>query len=331
MSNNYHQSNHRPRANAKRGVYFAWYQRLLVQHSYALSAAIGRISRTPIATLMTIAVIGLALVMPAGLLMLLNQAQTVVEKSRQNSQISLFVAQTMTDTEIDTLLADVSNDRRVSDARYISPSEVMQEFQVAAGIGEWTQQLEENPLPGIIEITPAYHLYKAEAIMHLVDDLKQLPNVEMAQLDVEWLNRLQAIVNMVYRAAILLFVLVGVGVVLIIANTIRLIQELYRDELEIMRLVGADFSFISRPFVYSGLFYGILGGIVAWLILDFFIVWLREPLQNIFLLYHSSMTFSELNLASLVWLVAAGAVLGLIGSFSSVLLFSCKHEREILL
>lgn len=321
----------KPRANANQGVYLSWHQRLLLQHLYALSAAIGRISRTPIATFMTIAVIGLALALPAGLIFLLGHAQSMIDKSHQGTQISVFVEQGSTEREVNELRSKLSQDPRVSNTHYISPDAVMRQFQEAASIGEWTHQLGENPLPGIIEITPAYHRYKTDAIEQLVDELKDLPNVEIAQLDVEWMNRLQAIVDIVHRAAMLLLILVGTGVILVIANTIRLVQELYRHELEIMRLVGAGQGFVRRPFVYTGLFYGVLGGIVAWLILDFFIVWLREPLQNVFHLYNSNLIFRELDFKTLMVLVGVGALLGLIGSLSSVFIFSMKQEREILL
>ena len=317
--------------NAHAGAYTTWHRRLGARHWYAICTAFARICRTPVATFMTILVIGLALTLPAGLLLLLGQAQQLIDKSYQHSQISVFIAEGTQAAEVEDIVSQLSYDRRIKQARYITPEKVMQEFQAAAGIGAWTQQLGESPLPGIIEITPAYYLTDNKSIDELINELKQLPNVELAQLDIEWMHRLQAIIDVVRQAAMLLLVLVGIGVVMIVANTIRLVQELYRSELEIMRLVGASHSFVTRPFVYSGLFYGVLGGIISWLVLDFFIVWLAPAMQIIFNLYNTNMVMSELSVTTLLSLVLVGAIFGVIGSLCSVFVFSLKQEREILI
>ncbi len=311
--------------------YLTWYQRLLSRHRYALSSAIGRISRTPIATFMTISVIGLALALPAGLLLLIHQTQRLTQYSSQGTQISIFLKQTSDQGTIDRLLDQLSQDPRVISAHYLSPTEVMEQFQNAAGIERWVNEFDENPLPGVIEIIPAHQLYNVAAINQLVDELKQEPQVDIAQLDLEWITRLQAIIAVIRQATWLLLGLIGVGVSLVIANTIRLIQELYRDESEVMRLVGASQGFIRLPFTYTGLFYGVFGGIVAWLILDFFLLWLRQPLQEVFNLYHSRLQASELDIRILLILITVGAIFGLIGSLSSVFIFSLKQEREIIL
>lgn len=317
--------------NANQHMYLNWFQRLLSQHGYALSAAIGRLSRTPVATCMTIAVIGLALALPAGLLLFLGQAETIIEKWHQGTQISVFVEQAVTQSDIEKLVDQLRQDQRIANIRYIPPADVMQQFQEATGVNEWSRQLGDNPLPGVIEIVPAFQKVNSKSIEGLVTELKQLPKIEIAQLDVEWLSRLQAIIDLIKQALLLVLVFIGVGVVLVVANTIRLIQELYRHELDVMRLVGATQRFISRPFIYSGLFYGILGGITAWLILDFFIVWLHAPLEHVFYLYHADVLLSELDLYTLIILVSVGALFGFMGSLSSVFLFSLKQERETLL
>ena len=311
--------------------YLTWCQRLLSRHRYALSSAIGRISRTPIATFMTIAVIGLALALPAGLLLLIHQVQRLTHHASQGTQISIFLKKNSESSTIDKLVNQLSQDSRVISAHYLSPDEVMEQFQSAAGIERWVNEFDENPLPGVIEIIPAHQLHGVAAIKQLVDELKQEPQVDIVQLDVEWIMRLQAIIAVIQQATWLLLGFIGVGVSLVIANTIRLIQELYRDESEVMRLVGASQSFIRLPFTYTGLFYGVFGGIVAWLILDFFLLWLRQPLQEIFNLYHSRLQASELDIKTLLILITVGALFGLIGSLSSVFIFSLKQEREIIL
>ena len=307
-----------------------WYRRILSQHTYAVSLAIGRISKTPFATLLTILVIGLALALPTGVLLVLSSSQALINKLDNGTQISLFIESTMTTAEVQQLEQQLSHDQRVAKVRYIAPSEVMRSFQSALGIRENAHSMEESFLPGILEIVPAYQKYKSEQIAQFVEELKQLPGIEVAQLDIDWINRLQAIMNIIEQAALLLLILVSTGVMLIIANTIRLIQELYRDELEIMRLIGANNSFVRRPFVYTGLLYGIFGGLVAWLILDFFLVYLRQPLQDLLNLYMNQASVSELDFQTLIILTMIGAVFGLIGSLISVFVFSLKQENEII-
>ena len=192
------------KTNAQQNVYLKWYERILLQHLYALCTALGRLSRTPIATFMTIAVIGVALALPSGLLSVLGQAQKLINKWNQGTQVSIFLEPGASDIEVSRLMHDLGQDRRVAKVNYLPPSQVLKEFQDAAGLGNWSKKMRSNPLPGIIEITPAYHLYKLSAIEQFVKTLKQHRGVDTAQLDIEWVNRLQSIIAVVSKAALLL-------------------------------------------------------------------------------------------------------------------------------
>ena len=317
--------------HADRNMYATWYRRLFVEHLYALGTALARLSRTPVATLMTVAIIGVALALPAGMLLLSDKAQGLLDKWNHGTQVSVFLEQGISQHEVSSIMQFLDEDRRVATVKYIPADEVLEVFRAATGMGDWVNKLDDNPLPSMIEITPALRLYKLAAIEQLVKELSAYPHVDIAQLDVEWVNRLQGIIEVIRQAARLLMTVICIGVLLVIANTIRLVQELYRDELEIMNLVGATHRFVRRPFFYAGIFYGAMGGIIAWLLLDTFTLWLSGPIMSVVQLYQADVTMQELGVKSLLMLVGAGAGLGAFGALSSVFFFLRKQEREMMI
>jgi cell division transport system permease protein len=152
----------------------------------------------------------------------------------------------------------------------------------------------------------------------LLARLGELPNVEYAQFDLAWLKRLYAILRIVERGVLILAALLAAGVVLVVGNTLRLGIENRRQEIEIAKLFGATDAFIRRPFLYSGLLYGALGGLIAWLLVWSCFMLLGEPVQRLTALYSSHYQLQTLNPLASMALVAGGALLGLLGSWLSV-------------
>lgn len=299
-------------------LYQPWLSLLLSRHRIACIKGLARLSRTPFATLMTIAVIGLSLALPLGLFLLLNNAQIMTQNLAQSTQISLVLSTSATPDTIDKLLTDLRAHQEVAEVQFISPQQGMEEFQRLAEFEEILTLLPDNPLPPIIQIQPAAGVQTTAAVNELVQQLKVLPGVDFARVDMQWVKKINALLEIAHRSALALALLFSLGVILIVGNTVRLSTERYHDELEIVKLLGATNAYVRCPFLYTGFFYGIFGAMLAWLLIDFIVLWLQPPIQELATLYHSAFQLQELGWESIFILLAIGGFLGLIGSYLAV-------------
>jgi cell division transport system permease protein len=280
--------------------------------------SLGRLVRNPFATLMTTAVIGIALALPTGLHVLLDNLQRAGGDWNGAAQISLFLKPHV-DEDRALALADRLQQRPdISTVQYISPDQALEEFQSQSGFGEVLEHLSQNPLPGVLVLQPVLNGEDPGAAAQIVAGLKQLPEVDVAQLDMQWLQRLFAILNTVQRGVLIIAVLLGVAVLLIVGNTIRLSIENRRDEIVITKLIGATNAFIRRPFLYCGIWYGLFGGLLALLLVDTSIALLQEPVVRLTGLYGSNYRLGLLDIGLAGTVLGGGILLGLVGSWIAV-------------
>ncbi len=194
-----------------------------------------------------------------------------------------------------------------------------------SGFGDALSYLTDNPLPETFIITPTLAASTPVASGLLLDKLQSLPQVEVAQLDLQWVRKLYSMMAIAERAVSALGALLGVAVLLIVGNTIRLAIQNRREEIQIIKLVGATDAFIRRPFLYSGLWYGVFAGLMAWIMVNGSIYWLKEPVRQLAGLYDSQFQLSGLSFLEVLQLIAAASGLGLLGSWLSV----GRHIRAI--
>ena len=206
----------------------------------------------------------------------------------------------------------------VSAARVITKAEALAEFQEMSGFGAALDALEANPLPSVVVVQPAATHSDAEAVKTLVAAFATQAEVDVAQFDLQWVKRLYAMMEFVQRGVLVLAALLSVAVLLIVGNTIRLSIENRRDEIEIAKLVGATNAFIRRPFLYTGFWYGLFGGLLAHALVSSALELLREPTRQLALVYYSDFALLGLEGAASTVLVGSGALLGLAGSWVAV-------------
>jgi cell division transport system permease protein len=291
----------------------------LVRHLQSFFYTLGLLARAPLASFLTAAVIGMALALPAGLYVLLINVQDATRGWDGSNEISLFLSIDAEDREAEAMAGRLRGWSEVSDARVITRAEALEEFRGLSGFSEVLGAFaNDNPLPAVVVITPAVDGADSSAMDALLDRLNGLPKVEHAQFDLAWLKRLYAILGIVERGVLVLGVLLAAGVLLVVGNTMRLGIENRRQEIEIAKLFGATDAFIRRPFLYSGLVYGALGGIIAWMLVWVCFMLLGEPVQRLTALYSGGFRLHTLNPLASVVLLVAGAVLGLMGSWLSV-------------
>jgi cell division transport system permease protein len=293
---------------------FSLPRRWLLEHARTLVATFGRLSREPLSTFLTAAVIGVTLALPAGLHVLVQNVSAMSYSWEGALQASLFLEDEVSPERGRALVRELEKRQDVAKASYISREQSLVEFRELSGFGEALDLLADlNPLPAVIVVTPERDLPQ-DRMQALMGALAALPEVEVAKLDQKWLERLYAILTIVERAVLIIAAVLALAVVVTVGNTIRLEIEARREEIIVMKLIGAPDSFIRRPFLYAGLWYGLAGGAFAWLLVQGAMFALAGPARRLAGLYESSYALAGLTAEATVLILAAGVALGVLGS-----------------
>lgn len=290
----------------------------LEHHLRSSIATLGRLLHAPLPTVLTVAVIGIALALPAGLYVLTENLRNLVGGWDQAAAISVFLREDVSDREAGAVAELVGQWPELARVQLIGAQEALDEFRHQAGFGEALAQIKENPLPAVLALFPRPDYTAPEQIEGLQQRLGQLPEADFVRVDTEWLMRFQAILDLAQAAVGLLAGLLGLGVLLIVGNTIRLEIQNRRGEIEIMELVGATAAFIRRPFLYAGAWYGLLGGLSAWILVTAAAIALQGPVSRLASLYRSDFPLAGLGPLPLLVLIAGSMLLGLVGSWIAV-------------
>lgn len=292
-------------------------RQLARHHARDLVDSLGRLWRAPVSSLLTASVIGITLVLPSALHLLLQNLDALSYRWEGTVQASLFLADDLDESAGRRLAERIALRDGVVETEYISRAAALAEFRRLSGLDTALDALEENPLPAVIVVRPGDERSAAD-IESLVDSLATEPGVVRAQLDQDWLRRLYAILDVAERGVTLLAVLLAFAVLFIVGNTIRLDIENRRSEIEVMKLVGAPDAFIRRPFLYSGFWYGLAGGVLAWLLSALCLIVLAGPVRALAGLYGSDAELRGLGPEGSLLLVGLGVALGWLGSAVTV-------------
>lgn len=290
----------------------------LLRHLQSMLFSLGRLWRQPFSTFMTIAVIGIALALPAGLFVLLKNINNVSNQWDDASQVSLFLKQDLSEKQIKQLNKDITAWPQIGTTTYQTAEQSLDEFRELSGLGHLLDTLPANPLPPVLTLYPADENMSAEAIKALLKKLTALPEVVQAQLDMEWLQRLRSINKLLARGITLLGLLLSLSVLLVIGNTIRLSILSRQSEIKVMKLVGATDRFIRQPFLYAGFWYGLLGGLFAWATLLFAMNMLTAPINELATHYASDYRLHWFTGTLLLYLPLTGLFLGVLGAWLAV-------------
>jgi cell division transport system permease protein len=297
----------------------------LQHHRRSARESLQRLLANPFASLLSGMVIGIALALPVGMMVALENARSVSSGWDHRAQVSLFLRPEMTDQVAAELEKTLLERADISGTRLVVRGEALQEFQQLSGLGDVLRHLEENPLPNLIILTPAAEQLDAEQASRLQADLSALPGVDRAVLDMAWVQRLNSLMELGQRMVLAVGVLFAVGVLLVVGNTIRLAIESRRDEILIVKLVGGSDAFVRRPFLYTGIWYGLTGALVAWFILSLSLWWLQAPLATLAMLYQSGFQLQGLGASGALQLIGLGGCLGFCGAWLAV----SRHLKAI--
>ncbi len=288
-----------------------------LNHGQVALSSLGRLLRTPFSSLMTVAVIGIAIALPMGLHLLVQNIQQLSLGWGGTPTISLFLAPSQ-EAKVLQLTQRLQTWPEITGLRYISPQQALAEFEQQMGLPTLQTTLGENPLPGVLVVQIADSARNQKAAQQLLAKLQRLPEVDIAQLDLKWLQRLNALTTLGARGVMILAGLLAGGVLLITSNTIRLDILNRHEEIWVTKLVGGTNRFVRRPFLYIGAWYGFSGGLLACLILSLSAGLLAEPVDHLAQLYDSHFTVIGLDVGNGFRLCAMTTFLGFSGAYLAV-------------
>ncbi len=304
----------RQRLSKPRGRVNAYF----THHLWVLISSLGALWRTPLATLMTAAVIGIALALPTGLHVLLQNVQQLSTGWEGTAQMSLFLKSDIPEKRIQALADKLRSWDGVAEVQYISREQALAEFREQSGFGGALDSLDENPLPAVLVLRPTAEATEPAQMEMLLGKVQKLEPVDLAQLDMEWVRRLSGIIEVGKRGVLLLGGLLALAILLVVGNTIRLTILSRSQEIIVTKLIGATNAFIRRPFLYTGFWYGLMGAVLAWLLVAILLGLLSDPVSRLSFLYSSGFSLDGLDLETVIILLGSGIALGLLGSWLAV-------------
>lgn len=287
-------------------------------HSNSAIESLIRLLDTPLQSLMTWLVIAIAVALPAALFVVFSNIQQIGHYWQDSSQISVFLKEQATEAQGQDLRKRWSLRSDVAQATYISPEQGLAEFKSGSGLGDLVNHLEKNPLPGVILVKPKVGDNAPEALTSLQQAFMADPLVADVRLDLLWVKRLHQFITIAERFVVALAGLLTLGVLLVIGNTIRMAIENRREEIIVVQLVGGTDAYVRRPLLYTGLWYGIGGGIIAAIILAVGFLWLSAPVAQLAELYQSEFRLQGLGFIESLQVILLAGMVGLVGAWIAV-------------
>jgi cell division transport system permease protein len=295
------------------------------RHLQALFGSLGRLVRNPLATLLTLLVIALALALPTALRLLVSNAQSATGNFVNAVDLSVYLKTEVPLAKAQQLAQAAQQRPDVASVTLISADKGLEDFRAYSGFGDALAALKENPLPHVLHVRPRAQDTSPASLELLRHYFTAWPEVELVQVDSEWVMRFNAILEVMRRLLLIAAAVLGVGVLAVIGNTIRLEIQGRRAEIEVTKLVGGSNAFVRRPFLYTGVLYGLGGALLAWGIIAIAVALLSEPVATLARLYGSRYLVRGPTASDIGTLLGAGVALGWIGAWIS----AARHLKGI--
>jgi cell division transport system permease protein len=318
------QDTHRNKASG--GGFFSRVKARRDQHAHALFSSLGRLVASPFATIVTVVVLAITISLAGGFYLLVVNLQQLTGSLEDSNQISLFLKEDVSDAHARQFADSIKDKASVQSVKIISKEQGLKEFETYSGFGSAINELEMNPLPIVIQVLPKDTLEDEQVLVALYDELKRAAEVDLAQMDAQWVRRLQSIVAIAKRGATLLGLMLGIAVIFVTGNTIRLEVHNRRDEIVIAKLVGATNTFVQRPFLYSGFWIGLLSGVTAWFVVTIMMLILRQSVEKLSALYNGAFKLLFFSYAETFMLLFISCLLAVLGS-CAVLQFQLRYTK----
>jgi len=287
----------------------------VTRHLHSMFAALGRLLRRPLSTLLTTLVIAVALSLPAGLWLVVKNARAATGDLATAVQVTAYMKVGTPIARADQLARQLRERPEVASVRVIPAEQALKEFREYSGFGSALDALTDNPLPHALVVQPRVEQHDGGTIEALRAFLIAAPDVDIVQADAEWARRLAALLDVLRTLFLAAAGLLAVGVLAVIGNTIRLEIGARREEIEVTKLVGGSDAFVRRPFLYAGLFQGLFGGLLALGLVALVIGAVEAPIARLTALYGGRFRLGGLSLEEAGMVLLVGALLGLVGAW----------------
>ena len=303
-------------SNAKRQATSPLRSRI-TQHKEAFSYSLAHLWQNPISTWITLAAIAIALSLPAGLYILLGNLKTLTDDDREVPTISIYIKQNITEQQAQDRAELLSELKDIENVKLIKREDGLKYMAQISGVQDIIDTVGGNPLPHVLVVTPRMSMFGNADIDldELAVRLKNYPEVDTIQMDTEWVQRLRAILNIAERVVLVVGFLLGLTVLLVVGNTIRLNIENRREEIEVSQLVGATTAYVRRPFLYGGVWYGLFGGVLSLVIVHSSLLFMIAPVNKLAELYGSHYSVSGLGTFATLIILICSSLLGLFGAW----------------
>ncbi|MGB0846208.1 MAG: permease-like cell division protein FtsX [Thiolinea sp.] len=300
----------------------------LHQQKNAIQFSLKRLWFNPVSTWITLAAIAIALSLPTCLSVLLTNMQTLTDDKREVPTITLFMKQHISEQQTKDRAELLSELPEVAGVQVVTREQAIDNFKKITGFAETLEALPENPLPHVLILTPRLNMLGnlESDLDEFSDKLNAYPEVDNIQVDIEWIQRLRAILNIADRIVLVVAVLLGLTVLLVIGNTIRLDIENRKEEITVTRLIGATNGYIRRPFIYGGFWLGIFGGFISLVIVHFALLFLIAPVNDLAREYGSNFTLTGIGVTMTMQIIVISALLGIVGAWLAVGRYLWKND-----
>ena len=288
----------------------------ITRHVGVSVAAFSRILRQPFSTFMIVLVIGVTLALPAAINLIVKNARAISGSWDNALDFAVFLEEGLTESEAAGLARLIG--------QFISATDALADFRSQSGFGSALDQLPDNPLPHTLVVRPSPGNTNASIVL-LQEELGNLPETDHVQVDTEWVQRFHAILDIVRQAIAIGAALLGVAIIVIIGNTIRLDIENRREEIEVTKLIGASNAFVRRPFLWTGFWYGLLGGLMALALVSYGLFLLEAPVARLAGLYQSNISIASMAGTEALAIIGVGVLLGLFSAWFT----AARHMRRI--
>ncbi len=299
---------------------------LVASHRQAFGRAIARMQSQPLASCLSIGVIAIAILLPLGLLMLFDNITSAASKLNTEPNVNVYLALSATDADAKDVERKLRSHANAQSVVFISREAALADMKKRANLGDLLAGIEANPLPHAFAIKPK--AADSEALDAMRRDLTPIPKVETITMDFEWAKKLTRFARFAERLVFLLGAMLGIAVVFVVGNTIRLQMLTQKDEIIVARLIGATRRFVRRPFLYFGALQGALAGALAVFAATGLGLWAGSEVNALAVTYGAALTVRVPSIAQAAWVVGLGAALGWIGAFVSVSMYWRQVEAE---
>jgi cell division transport system permease protein len=288
---------------------------LISRHGHALLSSVGHLARHALPTLLTVAVMGLALSLPLSLEVLVRNVRQATGDFSESIGLSVYFKTDTQAQKVQQLEKTAKERSGVASVTLVTADQALDEFRTQSGFGAALDALSQNPLPALLIVHPRAADSSPAQLDALRDYFSSWPEVDTVQLDRDWVLRFSALLDVLRRTVTIAAILLGAGVVAVVGNTIRLEILNRRAEIEVTKLVGGTNAFVRRPFLYAGVLYGVGAGALAWGIVAAARLALSGTVTRLAAAYGSQFSLSGPNLREFALLLVGGILLGWLGAW----------------